>query len=43
MELAKQKYEVKFLQTKIWSLMWHGSMLIVNPKQQNNNISTTNT
>ena len=39
MELATQKYEVKFLETIILSLLLHGSLLIIIPKMQHDNIA----
>jgi protein TonB len=39
MELATQKYEVKFLETIILSLLLHGSLLIIIPKMQHDNIT----
>ena len=39
MELATQKYEVKFLETIILSLLLHGSLLIIIPKMQNDDIA----
>lgn len=39
MELATQKYEVKFLETIILSLLLHGSLLIIIPKMQYDDIA----
>jgi len=39
MELATQKYEVKFLETIILSLLLHGSLLIIIPKMQHDDIA----
>ncbi|MDA9913450.1 TonB family protein [Methylophilaceae bacterium] len=39
MELATQKYEVKFLETIILSLLLHASLLIIIPKMQDSDIA----
>jgi len=39
MELATQKYEVKFLETIILSLLLHASLLIIIPKMQHDDIA----